>query len=288
MSAESEDRGLSSEPAARSRNTVVAAAPGAPGIWFVTQYSPALRRRADVSVFVPPGQEAQALPVLILMHGVYGSHWNWWALGNLPEIAMEMMASGEMELFAIAMPSDGMWGDGSGYVKHRDLDAEAWIMDEVPECVRAVAPHVQSERLYLAGLSMGGFGALRLGAKYAARVAGISAHSPVTCLADLSQYVQDPAREYVAGGKRDADILYWMRRNRADLPPIRFDCGTEDALLKSNRTLHAALDRARVPHVYEESAGGHDWPYWQKQVRSTLRFFSEIARRGTAEVSSGA
>lgn len=288
MSAESEDYEASSKPAARPRNTVVAAAPGAPGLWFVTQYSPALRRRADGCVFVPPGREAQALPLLILMHGVYGSHWNWWALGNLPVVAMEMMTSGEMEPFAVAMPSDGMWGDGSGYVTHRDLDAEAWIMDEVPEIARAVATNVQTERIYLAGLSMGGFGALRLGAKYAARIAGISAHSPVTCLADLSQYVQDSPRDYFAAGRRDADILYWMRRNRAELPPIRFDCGTEDALMGSNRALHAALEKARIPHVYEELAGGHDWPYWQKQVRSTLRFFSEIARRGRAEVSSGA
>jgi S-formylglutathione hydrolase FrmB len=288
MSAESKDRGVVSELAARARNTVVAAAPGAPGIWFVTQYSPALRRRADVSVFVPPGREEQALPLLILMHGVYGSHWNWWALGDLPAIAMEMMAAGEMEPFAIAMPSDGMWGDGSGYVTHRDLDAEAWIVDEVPECARAVAAHVQAERIFLAGLSMGGFGALRLGAKYAARVAGISAHSPVTSLADLREHVQDPLRAYFAEGRRDVDVLYWMRSNRAALPPIRFDCGTEDALLGSNRALHAALEKARIPHVYEESAGGHDWPYWQKQVRSTLRFFSEITRRGAAGVSPGA
>ena len=135
---------------------------------------------------------------------------------------------------------------------------------------------------------MGGFGALRLGAKYAARVAGISAHSPVTSLADLSRHVGDPLREYFAAGRRDADVLYWMRRNRAALPPIRFDCGTEDGLLASNRALHAALEKERIPHVYEESTGGHDWPYWQKQVRSTLRFFSEIVRRGSAGVSFGA
>lgn len=288
MSAELEERGASSEAAGRSCNTIVAAAPGATGVWLVTQYSRALRRRADCSVFVPPGKEDAALPLLILMHGVYGSHWNWWALGNLPAIAMEMLAAGEMEPFAIAMPSDGMWGDGSGYVTHRDLDAESWIMDEVAECARAVATNVQTERIYLAGLSMGGFGALRLGAKFAARVAGISAHSPVTSLADLREYVQDPASAYRAAGKRDAEVLYWMWRNRADLPPIRFDCGTEDALLESNRALHTALEKARIPHVYEEAPGGHDWPYWKKQVRSTLRFVSEIARRGGAGVSSGA
>jgi putative tributyrin esterase len=259
------------------RNVVSAPVTGEPGIRFVTLYSPALRRRADITLFVPRGEKDRALPLLILMHGVYGSHWNWPILGSVPDTAMEMMGDGSIGAFAIAMPSDGLWGDGSGYVVHRELDAERWIMDDVPACVRAVCPEVQGERIFLAGQSMGGFGALRLGAKYAARVAGISAHSPVTRLADLAQYVQEPLSEYTAAGKRDTDVLYWMRRNRAALPPIRFDCGTEDALLESNRALHEALLKERIPHSYEEHPGGHDWLYWQEHVRATLRLVSAIA-----------
>jgi putative tributyrin esterase len=68
-----------------------------------------------------------------------------------------------------------------------------------------------------------------------------------------------------------------MRRNRIALPPIRFDCGTEDSLLDGNRALHAALLRARIAHDYEEHRGGHDWAYWQEHVRSTLRFVSRLA-----------
>lgn len=124
---------------------------------------------------------------------------------------------------------------------------------------------------------MGGFGALRIGAKHASRVAGISAHSPVTSLADLRQFVQDPIEKDLAAGKRDADLLYWMRRNHSRLPPIRFDCGTEDSLLPANRALHTALVRARILHGYEEHPGAHDWAYWQQHVRSTLRFVSQLA-----------
>jgi S-formylglutathione hydrolase FrmB len=175
------------------------------------------------------------------------------------------------------MPSDGLWGDGSGYVVHRELNAESWIIDDVPACARAVCPELQGERVFLAGQSMGGFGALRLGAKYASRVAGISAHSPVTCLSDLMLHVEQPLREYQTAGKRDTDLLYWIRRNRAQLPPIRIDCGTEDALLDSNRALHKALLKERISHCYEEHPGGHDWVYWQQHVRATLRFVSRLA-----------
>jgi S-formylglutathione hydrolase FrmB len=190
---------------------------------------------------------------------------------------MEMINDGSIGPFAIAMPSDGLWGDGSGYVIHREFNAESWIIDDVPACVRVLCPELQWERIFLAGQSMGGFGALRLGAKYAARVAGISAHSSVTRLADLTQHVQQPLKEYLSAGKRDTDLLYWMRRHRSQLPPIRIDCGTEDALLDSNRTLHIALLRYRITHSYEEHPGAHDWAYWQQHVRATLRFVSRSA-----------
>jgi S-formylglutathione hydrolase FrmB len=251
--------------------------PGHPGVRLLTLYAPALRRRADVTLYLPPAPADRPLPLLILMHGVYGSHWNWWAMGNLPAIAGEMLAAGEIVPIAVAMPSDGLWSDGSGYVAHKSFDAEAWIIDDVPACVCGFFPQIQTSKVFLAGLSMGGFGALRIGAKHASRVAGISAHSAVTSLADLRQFIQNPIEDDLAAGKRDVDFFYWMRRNRSHLPPIRFDCGTDDSLLASNRALHTALLRARIPHEYEEHPGGHDWPYWQQQVRATLRFVSQLA-----------
>lgn len=254
--------------------------PGHLGVRLLTLYSPALRGRGDVTLFVPPGAGGP-LPLLILMHGVCGSHWNWWALGNLPGIAREMLTSGETVPFVIAMPSDGLWSDGSGYLAHKGFDAESWIIDDVPAGVREHFPEIQSDKVFLAGLSMGGYGALRIGAKYATRVAGISAHSPVTGLAELRGFVQNSIAKDLAGERDDARILPWMRRNRSSLPPIRFDCGTEDALLASNRALHGAMLRARIAHEYEEHSGGHDWVYWQQQVRATLRFVSRVAGEAT-------
>lgn len=248
---------------------------------MLTLYSPALRRRADITLFVPPEAENGPLPLLILLHGVYGSHWNWAVLGNVPSTMAEMLGAGNICPFAIAMPSDGLWGDGSGYVVHRDFDAESWIVEDVPACIHAVCPAVQTDTFYLAGQSMGGYGALRLGAKYASRICGVSAHSPVTGLSDLVRHTHEKLSQYQAAGKRDTDILYWMRRNRAHLPPTRIDCGTEDGLLESNRALHAALLKERIPHSYEEHSGGHDWQYWQEHVRSTLRFVSGLVRGGT-------
>jgi putative tributyrin esterase len=249
--------------------------PGHPGVRLLTLHSPALRRRADVTLFLPTADVNRPLALLILMHGVYGSHWNWWALGDLPSTAAEMMSKGEIAPMAIAMPSDGLWSDGSGYIAHKHFDAESWIIDDVPNGVRHFFPQAQTEKVFLAGLSMGGYGALRIGAKHASRVAAISAHSPVTNLTDLSQHVRGRIATDLAAGVRDADILHWMSHNRAHLPPIRFDCGADDPLLASNRALNVALTEAGIPHTYEEHPGGHDWAYWKTHVRRTLRFVSQ-------------
>ncbi len=57
------------------------------------------------------------------------------------------------------------------------------------------------------------------------------------------------------------------------LPHLRFDCGSDDALIEHNRTLHRDLEAARIPHVYEEFSGGHTWDYWHAHLADTLRFF---------------
>jgi S-formylglutathione hydrolase FrmB len=250
------------------------------GVRLLTMYSPALKSRADVTVYIPEGCEREPLPLLILLHGVNGSHWNWWAMGNAPQTAKAMRDAGAIQPFAIAMPSDGLWGDGTGYVPHRDFDAEAWIADDLPACLGELLPMVRTDRFYLGGLSMGGYGALRLGMKYASRVKGISAHSTVTRIEDLAPHVGEPLEEYWISGRENTEIEYWAETNRAILPPMRFDCGREDSLLEANRNLHAKLLDLGIRHTYEENEGGHTWDYWQTHVRSTFRFFS------TTEASS--
>ena len=264
----------------RYRNAEISPPLSAHGVRLATLYSPALKRRGDLTLYVPETKGSEGLPLLVLLHGVYGSHWNWWVMGKAPEIAQEMTKAGEIRPFAIAMPSDGLWGDGSGYVPHREFDAETWIAEDVPGFIGKFVPQVETRRFYLAGLSMGGFGALRLGMKYAAKVKGISAHSCVTSIEDLERFVREPLDEYRFSGAENVDILHWASANRANLPPIRFDCGTDDSLLDANRTLHTALEEQRIPHTYEEHDGGHTWEYWQTHVRETFRFVSEIEAHG--------
>ena len=247
------------------------------GLRFVTVKSPSLRRRADITIWIPdiPKDDRQRA-LVILLHGVYGSHWGWTMKGGVHRTAASLIDRREIPPMVLAMPSDGLWGDGSGYVPHAEADYERWIIDEVPAAARlAVDQLAPSAPLFLSGLSMGGFGALRIGAKYRRACAGMSGHSSVTRFRDLDEFILESRGDW----SRDADdesVLAAMTSGRGALPPFRFDCGTEDPLLVANRKLHRELDAANVLHSYEEFPGGHDWPYWANHVANSLRFFARI------------
>lgn len=246
------------------------------GLRQVTVKSAALRRRADITLW-RPDHAAGPLPLVILLHGVYGSHWAWALKGGAHVTAAAMVETGQLPPLVLAMPSDGLWGDGSGYIKHgTGEDYERWIMDEVPAAAAEATDGITSGApLFLSGLSMGGYGALRLGAKHGARVAGISAHSSATHSDDLDLFT-DEDLSLCGTDPSETSTLDVIRAHRAVLPPLRFDCGTSDVLLPQNRTLHAALVSEGIAHTYEEFPGGHDWTYWQTHLVDSLRFFAGI------------
>ena len=247
------------------------------GLVPVTFKSPALGARADMTLYVPPGVErATHVPLALVLHGVYGSHWAWALKAGVHRTARRLIEEGVIPPMVLAMPSDGLWGDGSGYVRHPSgADYERYIVDDVPACVAEVVPGVGvASPLFITGLSMGGFGALRLGAKYARRFRGVSGHSSITHFSQMSRFVEDPLAAYGPPPDEEQSVLHWMDANRAALPPIRFDCGTEDPLLDDNRVLHRELDARGIRHTYEEFPGGHEWPYWERHVADSLRFFA--------------
>lgn len=252
---------------------------------LVTFDAPALAGRADVTLFVPPGAEDAAdLPLLVAMHGAYGSHWHYAFRGGAHVTAVELIRAGEIPPLVIAMPSDGLLGASSGYLPQLHADYEAWIMRDVIAGCRAVVPTVtDASPLFLTGYSMGGFAALRLGAKYAARVAGISAHCAVTHLDQLAPFLAPGSRGPMLLDPADADVLTWLRRHGDRLPPLRFDCGRADTLLGPNQRLDAALAAEGIAHVFETFDGAHDFDYYRARLPDTLRFVARcLAERGGA------
>jgi enterochelin esterase-like enzyme len=244
--------------------------------------SKALGGRGHVTVFVPPGTH-QDLPLVLLLHGVYGNHWAWANNGGAHRTAARLIERGLMRPMVLAMPADGAWTGSEGYARHRAGDYETWIMEEVVSCASDVLPELDFDPpLFLAGLSMGGYGALRLGAKYGRRILGISAHSAMTHLAEAGRFADDPQ----SGLQTERhSVAWWLIRHRATLAPLRFDCGTEDPLIEANRRLHSDLTAHDVRHRYQEFPGYHSWDYWALHLPDTLLFFEECLKRGSGPVS---
>jgi len=243
---------------------------------YITVKTPNLKGRGDICVYVPQDtRHADTLPVVMLLHGVYGSAWNWAYSSGVHLQLDKMIKAGDLPPMILAMPSDGLWGDGSGYLQHNGYNFESWIMDDVPAAViEGIKGAKAHSPMFISGLSMGGFGALRIGAKYGNRFMAISGLSSITSMSQIKLFVEEPLKNYCQTDVIDEDLLATFKHYRDSLPPIRFDCGKDDLLIKYNRELHQKMNQAGIPHIYEEYPGGHEWSYWSTHIIDSLKFFA--------------
>lgn len=246
------------------------------GLRFLTVKTDNLQGRGDICLFVPEvATGISDLPIYILLHGVYGSAWVWALKGGAHRTAKRLMGRGEIKPAIIAMPSDGLWGDGSAYSAHNSRQFDKWVVEDVITAVREnLSAAGSASPVAIGGLSMGGYGALMLGSRFAQQFFAVSGHSSITRFSEMGQFVEEPLSGY--GAEMGAsDVIDSILARKAPLPPLRFDCGTDDPLIEGNRLLHQQLLDLQVEHEYEEFSGGHTWPYWQTHVEKTLRFFDQ-------------
>lgn len=249
------------------------------GIRFITLKTPHLKGRGDICLFVPTIENnADDLPIFILLHGVYGSAWSWALNGGAAQTAQRLIETKQISPAIIAMPSDGLWGDGSGYFAHHEKQFDSWITHDVPLAIRELIPEAQNNKtLCIGGLSMGGYGALMLGARFPTLFRAISAHSSITRLEEMRPFVEEPMEGYFKENTCP-DVIEAMIKNKELIPPLRFDCGIDDDLIQANRLLHKQLEHSEILHTYEEFDGGHEWPFWQTHVEKTFLFFDKYSQ----------
>jgi len=247
------------------------------GLRFITVKTTNLWGRGDICVFVPKGVDLRQLPIVILLHGVYGSAWVWSQKGGAHQVAQSLIDKKEIQPMVLAMPSDGLWGDGSAYLPHNNLDFEKWVSEDVPAAIQENIPEVSiTSVMFISGLSMGGFGALKIGSKYAHLFKGISAHSSITSIEQMKLFVEEPLENYRQKELYEEDVFQSILKNSKTLPALRFDCGKDDLLIEHNRKLHSQLRIESIPHEYTEFDGGHEWSYWHTHLVDTLLFFQKI------------
>ena len=259
------------------------------GLSMITVVAPTLGPdgrggRCEVTCWLPRHSEHAAdLPVVVLLHGVFGSHWAWANKAGAHHTAQRHIDAGEIEPCVLTMPSDGLVGEGSGYVNHPSGPRCAdWIADDVPDALRAAVSQIGTDsRFYIAGLSMGGFGPMRLGATRSDRFGAFAGMSSLTHLNQMAWCTHD-ATQFDGWPEPEASLVGTIKQHTGQHGPFRFDCGRDDYLIAQNRLLHEQLSAAAIEHTYEEFDGEHTWDYWREHPRgctALLQFPSLVQRK---------
>jgi S-formylglutathione hydrolase FrmB len=225
-------------------------------------------------------QPTKYYPVIYLLHGLTGHYTNWIDKAKLTEHGVQH------EFIIITPEGDNGWYTDS--VSKPNDKYESYIVKElIPEIDKKFRTVSDRERRFIAGLSMGGYGAIKFGLKYPDMFSLVGSFSGALGVAAYSSKNPDPISMSLASvfgdldseTRKNNDIFKMIREVTPDklksMPFIYQSCGTEDFLVQNNREFLALLNEKKVPHEYREHPGGHNWVFWDDQVRE----FLDVAER---------
>ncbi len=248
-----------------------------------------------VDKFGPQAEDAEQKPLktLYLLHGIFGNYTDWvngtriqaWAEAN--DLAV-IMPSGENRFYLDDEKSGELYGE--------------FIGKELVEFTRKLFPlSDKREDTFIAGLSMGGYGAIRNGLKYAENfscVIGLSAALVHDTWKDADNsapiftfrrnYYEAVFGEYdkVKGSDKDPKaLLLKLKEEGRPVPKMYLCCGTEDGLVTANRDFRDFLNENGVDLTYVEGPGKHDWVFWDTYIKKVLDWLP-LNRTG-AGINSG-
>jgi putative tributyrin esterase len=160
-----------------------------------------------------------------------------------------------------------------------------FLTEELPQLARSFFPLSDArEDNFVAGLSMGGYGAFKWALNYPERFAAAASLSGVT---DIVAHVQKSKNgeeptvfDLIYGNKEikgtENDLLYLLEKNdqsaRTDLPKLYQCCGTEDFLYEENLKFNEACKKTRFDLTDSFSPGEHEWGYWDAKIQDILEW----------------
>lgn len=242
-------------------------------------YSRSLHRPMPYEVVLPIGYSAgqQRYSVLYLLHGWHGDETDWVKLTHL----MELAASYQL---IIITPR----GDNSWYVNSATNPSDRYADYMLEDIVEDVESHYRviadARHRAIAGLSMGGYGALLYALRrptqfgFAASISG--AFSGPSGIEEVMPQLK-PSLDQAFGTwgsatrkQNDLDSLI-ATVDGTTLPYLFLECGTADPLLPSNRHLVAELSKYELRYEYRELSGAHTWSFWASSLSPMLTELAE-------------
>jgi putative tributyrin esterase len=217
-------------------------------------WSDALQLDTSMTVLLPQGGDTPP-PVLYLLHGLSDDDTAWTRFTSIERYADE-------KGLAVVMPQ-----------VHRSLYANETTVD------RFFRVSSRREHTYVAGLSMGGYGAFKWALRRPERFAAAASLSGVLDAAyaqefDLRPHMREVTARVFAGrtvAGSDEDLLHLVETaDPATLPRLMLRCGTEDHLRAQNERFVAACGSHGIPLDAEFGPGAHEWGYWDREIQTVI------------------
>ena len=252
-------------------------------------YSNNLKCWQKYNVYLPTGFEKseKQYPVVYLLHGLYGSYFNWEKSGNMKLVADELISSGEADEMVIIMPNAGDYdvrNYQNGYFNVVDWPYEDFFFNELlPAAEKKYRVIGDKEHRAIMGLSMGGGGSV----VYSQRHPDMFS----SCYA-MSAWLDNKMGE-VAGNNQKKDKLYIVCESVSEHSAINFvenaddatiaklktvkwfiDCGDDDFLMDLSILLYQKMRDKKIKAELRIRNGVHNWEYWHTALRMALPFAS--------------
>ncbi len=243
-----------------------------------------LGRTKSITLLLPESYNPQVrYPVLYLLHGYSGDHTNWTKLTKLA------MYAGRLPLIIVMPDAENSWYVNSATVEQDRF--EDYVVHDLHRFIRQRYP-IDTMKQGIAGLSMGGYGAIMLAMKHPTRFqfAG-SLSGALSYPGAMADTLRTPGRNLLpslrrAFGERDVDfqnrhdvMLLAQKTIRDSLPYFYFVIGTHDGFrdfLPAHRIVTNMLRSSGVRYEYHETPGGHNWQYWNREIQPLLMMMKSV------------
>ena len=253
--------------------------------------SKVLHKKVTYSIYLPfdYNSSTRYYPVVYLLHGFTDNDKGWIQYGEANMIADEAIAERQIPPMILVMPDAGL----SWYINNynKKVNYEEFFFKEFIPYIEAKYRILKQKRFRgVAGLSMGGYGALVYAMKHPEMFSACAAFS--AAVFTDTQYIRMSPQQWnnsqaVLFGKNlkgKARLTSVLKNNSPlhlvdslqvqKLKSVRYyiDCGDDDFLSIGNSMLHIKMIKRRVPHEYRVRNGKHQWSYWRSGLKKGLQF----------------
>jgi len=241
--------------------------------------SSALNRAWKYNVYLPTeyGGGERKYPVLYLLHGNGHNYQSWAVNGKIQATADELIAKGEIPAVVIVMPDAGT----SWYVDRKEKMETAMLQELFPDVEKNLRTQTTREGRFIAGLSMGGFGAMRFVMQYPEMFAAAALLSP----AIYGSVPENSAlRRVGVFGATGFDASIWKTYNYPALwdtyaakqmpVPMYINSGDDDefTIEYDAAIFYSFLRKNKQPAELRIVNGGHSWPIWSSTVGDAMKY----------------